>query len=77
VALAPDLSRRYLREGMPKRFLLVDADPVGQAALQHVATSLEGEGVVAATVEAARARLRAEPFDLCIIDMNLPTVERR
>jgi two-component system, NtrC family, response regulator AtoC len=57
---------------MPKRFLLVDADPVGQAALQHVATSLEGEGVVAATVEAARARLRAESFDLCMVDMNLP-----
>jgi len=57
---------------MEKRFLLVDADPGGQAALQHVATSLEGEGVVAATVEAARTSLRAEPFDLCIVDMNLP-----
>jgi DNA-binding NtrC family response regulator len=57
---------------MAKRFLLVDADPGGQAALQHVATSLEGEGLVAATVEAARSSLRAEPFDLCIVDMNLP-----
>ena len=57
---------------MPKRFLLVDADPGVQTALQHVATSLGGDGVVAATVEAARACLRAEPFDLCIADMNLP-----
>jgi DNA-binding NtrC family response regulator len=57
---------------MANRFLLVDADPVGQAALQHVAASLEGEDVVAATAEAAQARLRAELFDLCIVDMNLP-----
>jgi DNA-binding NtrC family response regulator len=57
---------------MANRFLLVDADPVGQAALQHVAASLEGEDVVASTAEAARTRLRAEPFDLCIVDMNLP-----
>ena len=57
---------------MPKRFLLVDADPVGQSALQHVVTSLEGEDVVASTGEAARAKLRAEVFDLCIVDMNLP-----
>ena len=57
---------------MPKRFLLVDADPVGQAALQNVATSLEGEGVTAATAEEARTRLRAEPFDVCIVDMSLP-----
>ncbi len=57
---------------MSKRFLLVDADPVGQEALQHVATSLEGEGVVAASAEEARSRLRGEPFDLCVVDMNLP-----
>ncbi|MGA7742950.1 MAG: sigma-54 dependent transcriptional regulator [Polyangia bacterium] len=57
---------------MANRFLLVDVDPVGQAALQHVAASLEGEDVVAATAEAARARLRAEAFDLCIVDMNIP-----
>jgi DNA-binding NtrC family response regulator len=57
---------------MANRFLLVDADPVGQAALQHVAASLEGEDVVASTAEAARTRLRAELFDLCIVDMNLP-----
>ena len=57
---------------MPKRFLLVDADPVGQAALQNVATSLDGEGLIAATTEEARAKLRAEPFDLCIVDMKLP-----
>jgi CheY-like chemotaxis protein len=57
---------------MPKRFLLVDADPVGQAALQNVATSLEGEGVTATTSEEARTRLRAEPFDVCIVDMSLP-----
>jgi DNA-binding NtrC family response regulator len=37
-----------------------------------VATSLEGEGVMAATAETARTRLRAEPFDLCVVDMNLP-----
>jgi len=57
---------------MANRFLLVDADPVGQAALQHVAASLEGEDVVAATAEVARARLRTDPFDLCIVNMNLP-----
>jgi DNA-binding NtrC family response regulator len=57
---------------MGNRFLLVDADSVGQAALQHVAASLEGENVVVATAEAARARLRAEAFDICIVDMNLP-----
>jgi DNA-binding NtrC family response regulator len=61
-----------MRKGMPKRFLLVDADPVGQVALRHVATSLGGEGAVAASAEAARTMLRAEPFDLCIVDMNLP-----
>ena len=72
MASASDLFRRYLRKGMPKRFLLVDGDLAGQAALQHVATSLEGEGVVAASAEAARNLLRAEPFDLCIVDMNLP-----
>jgi two-component system, NtrC family, response regulator AtoC len=57
---------------MANRFLLVDVDPVGQAALQHIAASLEGEDVVAATAEAAQARLRADPFDVCVVDMNLP-----
>ncbi len=56
---------------MAKRFLLVDGDPVVQTALQQVSTSLEGENVVAATAESARDLLRAEPFDLCILDMNL------
>jgi len=41
---------------MAKRFLLVDADPVGQTALQHVAASLEGESLVASTAESARPR---------------------
>jgi DNA-binding NtrC family response regulator len=57
---------------MPNRFLLVDANLVVQAALQHVATSLETEGIVAATAEAARDRLRADSFDLCIVDIDLP-----
>jgi len=71
VASAADLFRRYLRKGMAKRFLLVDADPVGQTALQHVAASLEGESLVASTADSARAVLRAEPFDLCILDLSL------
>jgi two-component system, NtrC family, response regulator AtoC len=57
---------------MPNRFLLVDADLVVQAALQHLAISLDAEAVVAATAEVARERLRADPFDLCIVDLNLP-----
>ena len=56
---------------MAKRFLLVDGDPVAQTALQQVSTSLEGEAVVATTAESACALLRAEPFDLCILDLNL------
>ena len=57
---------------MPNRFLFVDADLVVQAALQHVAISLETESIVAATAGAARDRLRADPFDLCMVDINLP-----
>lgn len=57
---------------MPNRFLFVDADPAGQAALQQVALRLERSCVVAATAEAARKQLRAESFDLCVVDMALP-----
>lgn len=57
---------------MPNRFLFVDADAAGQAALQQVALRLERNCVMAATAEAAREQLRAESFDLCVVDMNLP-----
>jgi two-component system, NtrC family, response regulator AtoC len=57
---------------MPNRFLFVNADAAGQAALQQVALRLERSCVVAATAEAAREQLRAESFDLCVIEMNLP-----
>jgi two-component system, NtrC family, response regulator AtoC len=57
---------------MPNRFLFVDADAAGQAALQQVALRLERKCVMAATAEAAREQLRAESFDLCVVDTNLP-----
>nr|WP_261547108.1 response regulator [Burkholderia multivorans] len=50
------------------RVLIVEDDPVHAQAAARVVASLGHEAVVAGDGEHAQQRLRAEPFDLVILD---------
>ncbi|MBU9182845.1 response regulator transcription factor [Burkholderia multivorans] len=54
------------------RVLIVEDDPVHAQAAARVVASLGHEAVVAGDGEHAQQRLRAEPFDLVILDWLLP-----
>ena len=67
VTQAPVLSR-------PLRLLVVDDDPTSRAT---IARTLEAEGHWVDSVaagETALAALRVEPFDLLIVDFQMPTM---
>jgi DNA-binding NtrC family response regulator len=62
---------------MAKKVLLVDDDPSIHAGLLRLVRALGHEAVAASTGAEAAARLRAQPFDLCITDLRLPDGDGR
>ena len=60
---------------MGKKILLCDDDPSIHAGLMRLIKTLGHDAVSLSVGRDAIARLRAEPFDLCITDLQLPDVD--
>ncbi|MGD2132391.1 MAG: ATP-binding protein [Maricaulaceae bacterium] len=68
----PDRANRTLR-GL--RVLLVDDHPINRQVVQHFLSSFELEIVEAANGREALDHLRAQPFDIVLLDIHMPVMD--